>query len=246
MGLGYTVAYILQDGMPVAAALLYWGDFLGVAVSMPDKITLLLVDDHPVVRQGLRLMLSAEADLEVVGEAASGEEALQRVQELRPQVVLMDIRLPGMSGTEATRLIKEARPDTLVIVMSMYDSEMYVLQAIRAGASGYLIKDSPRALLCEAIRTVVDGGTIVPKGVLRSAAGGLGTGAGLRDPRRLSAREMEVLRLLAEGYANKAIASELNLAEVTVKKHVQSIIGKLGVSDRTQATVVSVRLGLVE
>ena len=220
---------------------------------MEERITVLLVDDHPVVRQGLRAMLSGEEGLQVVGEASSGEEALQKVQELQPQVVLMDIRLPGVSGVEATRLIKRERPETAVIIMTMYDAESYVVQAIRAGASGYLTKDSPRELLYHALRTVVDGGTIVPRGFLRPMVEGLAPGAASgvagaeRWPtRRLSPREMEVLRLLAEGNGNKAIASHLSLAEVTVKKHVQSIIGKLGVQDRTQAAVVGVRLGLLE
>lgn len=220
---------------------------------MGEKVTVLLVDDHPVVRQGIRAMLDGEEDLQVVGEASSAEEALQMVRELQPQVVLMDIRLPGMSGTEATSLIKRDQPDTAVIIMTMYDTESYVVQAIRAGAAGYLIKNSPRELLRQAVRTVADGGTIIPRGLLRGAVEGLAPVAAARamvaergGARRLSPREIEVLRLLAEGHGNKAIAGQLHLAEVTVKKHVQGIIGKLGVQDRTQAAVVALRLGLLE
>lgn len=220
---------------------------------MNSKIKVLLVDDHPVVREGLRTMLSEEADIDVVGEASTGEEALQKVTELEPQVVLMDIRMPGMSGTEAARQVKELRPTTAVIMVTMYDSEMYVVEAIRAGAAGYLTKDASRELLCHSIRAVMDGATMVRSGLLRQAVEGLlknPSGAaekeGLALADGLTERERDVLRLLAQGYANKAIAAELYLAEITVKKYVQSVISKLGASDRTHAAVLGVRLGLAE
>jgi len=218
---------------------------------MSNKITVMLVDDHPVVREGLRAMLASEPGIEVVAEAASGEEALQKTEEMKPQVVLMDIRMPGLSGTEATRQLKRSHPSTSVIMLSMYDSDLYVVEAIRSGAAGYLTKDTSRELLCHAIRAVVDGGALVRTGLLRQAVQGLsrpvkegreGEDSSLAS--RLTPREIEVLRLLAQGHRNKVICAELNLAEVTVKKHVQSITGKLGVSDRTQAAVLGVRLGL--
>ena len=220
---------------------------------MEGRITVLLVDDHPMVREGIRTMLANEDDIEVLGEASTGEEALTKVDEFQPQVVLMDVRLPGMSGTDATRAIKKAHPTTSVIVVTMYDNEMYVIEALRAGAAGYLTKDASRELLCHSVRAVVGGGTMVRSGLLRHAIEGL-----MRSPRdsrddgdtspvgHLSPRELEVLSLLAQGQGNRAICAELNLAEVTVKKYVQSVIGKLGVSDRTQAAIVGVRLGLAQ
>lgn len=219
-----------------------------------NKINVLLVDDHLVVREGLRTILSSEPGFNVVGEASSGEEALDKVGELRPHIVLMDISMPGMGGIEATRLIKKEHPTIAVVILTMYDSEVYVLEAIRCGAAGYLTKDASRELLFHALRTVLDGGTLVRSGLLRQAIQGLlrhpPSGAEPREGEsallsRLTQREVEILRLLSQGRQNKAIASELNLAEVTVKKHVQNIIGKLGVSDRTHAAVAAVRLGLI-
>ena len=213
-----------------------------------------VVDDHPVVREGLRAMLDSDPGIEVIGEASSGEEAIEMATQLQPDVVLTDIRMPGMSGIEVTQRIKASLPGTAVIVLTMYDSEMYVVEALRAGAAGYLVKDSSRELLCHAINAVIDGGTMVRSGLLRQAIQGL-----LRIPQpeeepgedrgvieRFTPRELDVLRLVAQGHANREIARELSLAEVTIKKHVQNIIGKLGASDRTHAAIVAVRMGLVE
>lgn len=212
----------------------------------------LVVDDHPVVRDGIQVMLSEDHGIVVIGVAANGEEAIEKVNHLSPDVVLMDIRMPGMSGIEATQRIKAQHPGVAVIVLTMYDSEMYVIEALRVGAAGYLVKDSSRELLCNAIHAVVSGGTMVRSGLLRHAvqrvlpiakesAGGQGALV-----ERLTARELEVLRLVAQGHDNKEICKELILAEVTIKKYVQSIIAKLGVSDRTNAAIVAMRMGLVE
>ena len=216
-------------------------------------LRVLVVDDHPVVRHGLRAMIGGESRMEMVDEASSGEEALEKVSLLEPDVVLVDIRMPGMNGIEVTKRIKAARPDTAVILITMYDSEVYVAEALRAGAAGYLLKDSPRELLLHAIDAAVSGGTIVRSGLLRQTVHGL-----LQEPRKLrmgqadvgfnerfTPRELEVVRLVAQGYPNRAIAKELSLAEVTVKKHVQSIIAKLGVSDRTQVAIMTIREGFV-
>lgn len=220
------------------------------------RVHVLLADDHPVVRAGLRTMLESDPKIEVVGEVGSGEEAVESVALLEPQVVLMDIRMPGMNGMEATRRIKSARPAIGVIVLTMYDCEMYVVEAIRAGAAGYLVKDSSRELLCHAIHAVADGGTMVRSTLLRRAIHGLlhvpeapmgdANGSAPTGIERFTSRELDVVRLMAQGFPNKRIAHELSLAEVTVKKHVQSIIGKLGVSDRTHAAIMAVRLGLAE
>lgn len=218
-------------------------------------LRILVVDDHPVVRDGIQTMLRGEADIEVVGAAGDGEEAMAKVDELKPDIVLMDIRMPGVSGIEATRRIKAQHPGVAVIVLTMYDSEMYVVEALRAGAAGYLVKDSTKELLCGAIRAVVSGGTMVRSGLLNQAL----KGGSPRTPElpginrsdltvleHLTAREMEVLRLVAQGMDNREICKELVLAEVTVKKHVQNIMAKLGVSDRTNAAIKAMRMGLVE
>ena len=219
---------------------------------MDGAIRVLLVDDHPVVIEGLRTMLSDEAGIEVAGEAASGEEAIEKVEEVAPHVVLMDIRMPGIDGIEATRRLKQKHPTTAVILLTMYDSEAYVVEGIRAGAAGYLTKDASRELLCHAVRAVVDGGILVRGELLRRALekhfrspedGGDREQLTLLE--QLSPRELEVLGRVAQGHGNRAISEELHLAEVTVKKHVQSIISKLGASDRTHAAVMAVRSGLV-
>lgn len=220
---------------------------------MTQAIKVLLVDDHTVVREGVRTMLSGERDIAVVGEASSGEEAIQKALELEPQVVLMDIRMPGMSGCQAVRRIKSAHPTTSVIMLTMYDSDMYVVEAIQAGAAGYLTKDVSGELLCHAIRSVVDGGTMVRSGLLKRAIDALLRASAATKQEsdvslveHLTARELDVLRLLARGCGNREICEELHLAEVTVKKYVQNVIQKLGVSDRTHAAIQAVRLGLAE
>jgi len=219
------------------------------------NIRVLLADDHPVVREGLRTMLRDEPGIEVVGDAPNAEGAIQMAEELKPQVVLMDLRMPGIGGIEATQRIKKAHPTIAVIMLTMYDGEVYVIEAIRCGAAGYLVKDASKDLICDAIRSVVDGGTLIRSGLLRQAfqmalpMARAGEHANERESStagRLTRREMEVLRMVAQGHGNKAIAAQLGLAEVTVKKNVQAILGKLGVSDRTQAAIMGIRLGLVE
>lgn len=221
---------------------------------LAKKYRILVVDDHPVVREGVCSMLSGDPQLEVVGRADSGKDALEKVNLLEPDLVLLDILMPGMSGIEVTRLIKLARPATVVILLTMYDSKMYVVEGLRAGASGYLVKDSSPEFLRDAIDTAMKGGTIVKSSLLHQAIRGLlrssrqSEGDQLDAPaeERFTPRELEVLRLIAEGSTNRQIAGEMSLAEITVKKHVQSIISKLGVSDRTQAAIMAARLGLVQ
>lgn len=177
-------------------------------------IRVLLVDDHPVVRQGLRAMLGGAAEIEVVGEASSGQEAEEKAIELKPEVILMDIRMPDIGGIEATRRIKRAYPTVSVIMLTIYDSDMHVIEAVRAGAAGYLTKDCSRELLCHAIQAVADGGTLVRSGLMRAAIHGLrmpkdrteGVGADVQLHDRLTPREMECLRCWPRGMETKRSA----------------------------------------
>lgn len=220
------------------------------------KIRVLLVDDHPVVREGLRAMLRAAADLDVVGEAEDGPSALEAVERLAPQVVLMDVRLPGASGIEVARDIVQRYPGISVLLLTVYDSELYLLEGLKAGASGFLPKDSPAPLILHGIRAAAAGASVVALGMVRRLMGDgreperpadLPGGAGRTPPRlELTPRELEVLRLVAEGRGNREISGELNLAEVTVKKHVQALVRKLGARDRTHAAVRALRLGVLE
>ena len=208
-------------------------------------IRVLVVDDHAVVRQGLRTFLELQDDIEVVGEAADGEQALASAAALEPDVVLMDLVMPRLDGVSALQRLRERAPATRVIVLTSFLDDDKVLPAVRAGAAGYLLKDVQPAELVRAIRMVDRGEALlhpaVAARVLREIAGD-----DTRAERNelLTPRELEVLALLAGGRANKAIARELGVAEKTVKTHVGNILGKLGLSDRTQAALYAVREGL--
>jgi len=216
----------------------------------PPKTRVLLVDDHPLVRRGVYAVVAAEPDLEVVGEASGGAEALARVESLRPDIVLMDLQMPNMNGIEATREIKRAHPTTAVIVLTVNDSESFLIEAVCAGASGYVLKDAAAELLVQSIRVVTQGGTLIPEAMLRRALRSANLphrrkpGESLPEP--LSKREEEVLQLLVRGFGYQDMADHMYLAKVTIKKHVQSLVAKLGVSDRTQAALKAVRIGLID
>lgn len=212
-------------------------------------IRVLLADDHLLVRQGLCTMLQDSPGIEVIGQATNGCEAVQQADAFEPDIVLMDIRMPDMDGLEATRQIIEGHPNTAVVMLTIHDSEAFVIESLHAGAAGYVTKDCSRELLDHAIHAAVEGGALVEAGLLRRAVDGLLHPGGNRAisaslGARLTERELEVLRLLAQGHDNRTICSELFLAEVTVKKHVHNIISKLEVSDRTQAAILGVRLVL--
>jgi NarL family two-component system response regulator LiaR len=218
-------------------------------------IRVAIADDHAVVRQGLRTFLELQGDMEVVGEAEDGEEAVALVQATEPDVVLLDLVMPRVDGIEATRRIRERSPATRILVLTSFADDRTVLPAVRAGAAGYLLKDVQPPELARAIRTVHAGEALLAPAVAtmlveqlaaedgQGAAGG--PGAGRDDRAHLTPRELEVLAELVRGRANKAIAFELGVSERTVKTHVSNILGKLGFTDRTQAAVYAVEHGLV-
>lgn len=205
-------------------------------------ISVLIVDDHSVVRQGLKLFLSLDRGLEVVGEAGDGEEALSLVAEFRPEVVLMDLLMPVMDGITATQTIRQEYPDTEVIALtSVLDDDM-VVDAVRAGAIGYLLKDTEADELCSAIKAAAEGKVqLSPQAAERL----IGQIRAPQDPPKFTERETDVLNLLAHGKSNKEIASELYIGETTVKTHVSNILMKLGVRSRTQAALYAAHIGMV-
>ena len=210
-------------------------------------IRILVADDHAVVRQGLRSFLGLQDDMEVVGEASDGAEAVDAVDRLQPDVVLMDLTMPGVDGVEAIRRIHASRPVTRVVVLTSFTGDSKVLPAVRAGAVGYLLTDVEPAELATTIRMVAAGQAQLAPAVTARVLRELGPdgpdrGAG----HSLTPRELEVLRLLARGLSNRQIAADLVLSEKTVKTHVSSILGKLRLADRTQAALYAVREGLVE
>ena len=205
-------------------------------------IRVLITDDHGVVRQGLRMFLSLDPDIQVVGEAQDGREALAMARELKPDVVLMDLLMPVMDGLESTKAIRTELPDVEVIALTSVLEGASVTGAIRAGAIGYLLKDTDAEGLHQAIRGAAEGGVHLSP---EAAAHLMREVRAPENPEALSDRETEVLRLLARGKANKQIASELYIDEHTVKAHVSSILMKLGVQSRTQAALHAVRTGLV-
>lgn len=259
---------------------------LSVAGPSPERaiIRLLVVDDHPVVREGIKAMLATDAEIEVVGEASSAGEALQAVEQLRPDVVLMDIRMPDMDGLEATRRIKESHAEVAVVMLTIYDHDAYVIEAVKAGAVGYLMKDASRELLVYTLKAARSGGALVKSSLLRAAMDRFGEGRMDRfgegreedggpgqppvrpgspirgpgapapalptpfsrgTPKGLTPRELEVVGLVAQGKTNKEIGQALHIAELTVKKHVASILDKLGVRNRSGAAAWAVQAGLL-
>lgn len=211
-----------------------------------EAIRILIADDHPVVREGLFAMLSRESDFEVVGEARDGVEAVNKAKELSPEVVLMDLRMPELDGVEAMNQIKSAKPDTKFIILTTYSDDEYIFRGIEAGARGYLLKDAPREELFKAIRAVHRGESLIQPVVASKVLDRL-TELSRRAPsgEELSERELEVLRLMAKGAANKEIGVELSIAQSTVKTHISTIFQKLGVNDRTEAVTQALRKGII-
>jgi DNA-binding NarL/FixJ family response regulator len=206
-----------------------------------DKIRLLIVDDHPVVRDGLRGMLENQPDFEVAGDASEGSTAVQLAESLLPDIVLMDLRMPVMDGVTALREIKVHNPQVQVLVLTTYDSDADILPAIEAGASGYLLKDSSREELFSAIRATARGETVLAPAVAERLVTRMRAPGG----EQLSSRELEVLQLVSEGESNSEIASHLHISQATVKSHLVHIFDKLGVSDRTAAVTAALRRGIL-
>jgi DNA-binding NarL/FixJ family response regulator len=218
---------------------------------MSEPIRILLVDDQRLMREGLRILLELEPDLRVVGEAGDGQAGLEAYARLQPEVVLMDVRMPGMDGVEATRRLRGRWPEARVVILTTFDDDEYVFEGLRAGALGYLLKDVSGQDLARAVRSVAAGGALIDPSVARKvvaefarqAAPARAPDAGLPEP--LSDREVEILRLLALGLSNTEIADRLGLALGTVKNYVTAILQKLGVRDRTQAALRAREMGLL-
>jgi DNA-binding NarL/FixJ family response regulator len=214
-------------------------------------IRLVIADDQGMVRAGFRSLLDAEPDLEVVGEASDGEQAVEVVSRLRPDVTLMDIRMPVLDGIAATRAILDASVPTKVLVLTTFDLDEYVFEALRAGASGFLLKDAPAEDLAAAVRVVASGESLLAPGVTRRVIDAFVTRAAPVRPRRdegldrLTPRELEVLGLLARGLSNLDIAQRLFVSEGTTKTHVSNVLAKLGLRDRVQAVIYAYENGVV-
>ncbi|HEV7625607.1 MAG TPA: response regulator transcription factor [Streptomyces sp.] len=224
-------------------------------MSEEPVIRVLIADDQMMVREGFSVLLGSQPDIEVVGEAVNGRDAVDKAAALRPHVALLDVRMPEMNGLEATREIVDAVPDTKVLILTTYDLDEYVYQALQAGASGFLLKDAPVRQLADGIRVVARGGAMLAPTVTRRlivefsrlTGGSTGPRAPLKERvGELTGRETEVLALVAQGLSNAEIGEHLFVAESTVKTHVSRILDKLALRDRTQAAVFAYESGVVE
>jgi DNA-binding NarL/FixJ family response regulator len=211
---------------------------------MPE-IRALIVDDHPVTREGLRTALELSDDVAVVGEASSGEEAVDRAGELSPDVVFMDVRMPGMDGIEATRRILEVAPETKIILITIDESRGAIAQAIQAGVSGYLLKDASADALIDAARNAIEGNAVIHPQLTRTFIEEVRLAEPNQDQTPLSKREREILQKVADGATTKQVASDLGISPHTVKTHLERIFEKLGANDRAQAVAIAIRTGIV-
>jgi NarL family two-component system response regulator LiaR len=212
---------------------------------MNDPIRLLVADDHPVVRDGLVAMLGTQPDFLVVGEASNGVQAVELAERLRPDVILLDLAMPEIDGVEAIRRIREKCPDARVLVFTAFDTDERIVGAVEAGARGYLLNGVPRGEIFNAIRVISQGGSLLQPIVASKLLQHLSAHADDSGAESLTAREMDVLQLLAQGKTNKEIAAALVITERTVKFHISSILGKLGAGNRTEAVTIAAQRGLV-
>jgi len=215
---------------------------------MESRVKVLVVDDHEIVRQGIKMVLETDPDLEVVGEASSGEEAIEKVHELSPSVVVMDIGMPGLSGFEATRRIRQSHPDVQVLALTVHDSEAYVFQMLQAGATGYVVKRAPAAEVIMAVKRAYRGESVlhpsVAKLLIKDYLSRVERGEEASYD-TLSDREREILKLIAEGQTNKEIAELLFLSVKTVQAHRANLMRKLGMHDRTELVKYAIRKGII-
>jgi len=217
-----------------------------------DKSKVLIADDHRVVREGLSAILKTRNNLEVVGEAQDGQEAVEKARALEPDVILMDVSMPRMGGVEATRQIKREFPHIGIVALTMYEEQQYIFDLVRAGATGYLLKDSDSAQIVAAIEAIYRGESLIHPSVASKILAEFSSLAQRKGKRPswvehdLTDREITVLRLVADGKTNKEIANSLNLSEKTVKNHVRNIFHKLQVFDRTQAAILAIRKGIID
>jgi len=217
-----------------------------------ERIKVLIADDHRIVREGLMAILKTKENIEVVGEAQDGQEAIQKVRTLEPDVILMDVSMPRMGGVEATRQIKREFPHIGIIALTMYDEQQYIFDLVRAGATGYLLKDTESSQIVEAIRAIYRGESLIHPSVASKILAEFSLLAQKKgkkpswEDHDLTEREVTVLRLVADGKTNKEIANNLNLSEKTVKNHVRNIFHKLQVYDRTQAAILGIRKGIID
>ena len=206
--------------------------------SGPDLIRILTVDDHALLRKGIATLVNAEPDMELVAEAANGEEAIEKFRQHRPDVTLMDLQMPDLTGTETIVRIQSEFPDARIVVLTTYTGDVQVLRALRAGARGYLLKGHVHRELLETIRAVHAGQKRIPPDIAAELAEHMADGA-------LSPREIDVLRLIAAGNSNKLIADQLSIGEATVKSHVTNILSKLGANDRAHAVTIGLKRGII-
>ncbi len=209
-------------------------------------LRLLIAEDHALVREGTRNILNAEPDMQVVGEAADGEEAVSLAETLRPDVAILDIEMPKMDGIEAARRIRTGSPNTAVLALTAYDDDAYIVGVLDAGAAGYVLKNAPSPVLLEAVRAAAAGESVLSPAIQRRVVGILARRRGREAPQlQLSERELEVLRLAAQGLANKEIATSLGLSPRTVQSHLRHILNKLSVASRVEAVVLAIRSGWI-
>lgn len=211
---------------------------------MTDTIRILIADDHPVVRDGLAVILGTQSDFEVVGAAGNGVETVNLTRQLQPDVLLLDLEMPDMDGVETLKQLRAFCPDIPALVFTAYDTDERIVGAIEAGAKGYILKGAPRSELFKAIRIVAQGGTLLQPIIISKLMRHL-SGQHDNPIEALTEREMDVLRLLARGKTNREIAAELVITERTVKFHLSSILGKLGATNRTEALAIAAQRGLV-
>lgn len=209
---------------------------------MNEKITILIVDDHPVVRDGLVAILGTQPDFEIAGEASTGMEAVVKFQQIQPHVILLDLEMPQMDGVAVIRKLREVDDQVKVVVFTAFDSDERILGAVQAGAKGYLLKGAPRAELFNAVRVVHSGGSLLQPVVASRLMNRLSEAS---DAEELSARELDVLRLVAQGKQNKEIAADLFITERTVKFHISSILSKLAAGNRTEAVTIALQHGII-